>query len=98
MEYKESLKYAPDDPNTNFNLGHVYLKTNHPEEAVKAFEKVIEIDPKDAESHNLLGIALRGCKKRKEAIMIWEKSLKINPNQPEVRQMIKETTETELEN
>ena len=94
VEYKESLKYAPDDPNTHFNLGQVYLKINNPEEAVKAFEKVIEIEPKDSEAHNLLGIAFRGCGKSKEAVRTWKKSLKINPDQPEVQQMIKETIET----
>ncbi len=80
-EYKEALKYNPDDTNTLFNLGIVYLKINKPNEAVKVFSRVVEIDDKDFEAYNLLGLAYRGLGKKEEAKKAWEKSLSIEPHQ-----------------
>ncbi|MBI5892407.1 MAG: tetratricopeptide repeat protein [Deltaproteobacteria bacterium] len=88
IEYKESLKYSPDNVDTLFNLGTAYLKANKPQEAASTFEKVVKIDPNDFEAYNLLGIAYRGCGKYDDAKKSWEKSLAINPNQAKVKQMM----------
>ena len=87
-EYQQSLEYVPDDANTLFNLGVVYLKTNKPEEAVATFEKFVKVEGNDAEGYNLLGIAYRGSGKEKDAQSAWAKSLKINPDQPRVKEMM----------
>ncbi len=90
VEYKEALNFDPDDTNTLFNMGTVYLKMNKPEQAVRIFESLIKIDSKDTESYNLLGLAYRGCGKKKEAIEVWLKSLAIDPTQTMPRKFIEE--------
>lgn len=90
-EYKESLKYSPDDVNTLFNLGVVYLKANKAADAAATFEKIVKLDPKDTEAYNLLGIAYRGSGKEAEAKRSWEKSLAINPNQAQVKKMMQDS-------
>lgn len=80
-EYTLALKYNPDDTNTLFNMGTVYLKINRPDDAAKAFEAIVKIDGKDAEAYNLLGLAYRGCGRKAEAMDAWRKSLSINPGQ-----------------
>lgn len=89
-EYREALNYDPDDTNTLFDMGTVYLKINRPAEAVKVFEYLIKIDSKDTEAYNLLGLAYRGCGKKQEAINAWEKSLSIDPTQTMPRKFIEE--------
>lgn len=89
-EYEEALKYDPEDTNTLFNMGTVYLKINKPQDAARVFESVLKIDKKDTEAYNLLGLAYRGCGKKQEAIKTWEKSLSINPNQSQPKKFIEE--------
>jgi tetratricopeptide (TPR) repeat protein len=89
-EYKEALIFDPDDTNTLFNMGTVYLKMNKPQQAVTIFESLIKIDSRDTESYNLLGLAYRGCGKKKEAIDVWLKSLAIDPTQTMPRKFIEE--------
>jgi tetratricopeptide (TPR) repeat protein len=90
VEYKKSLDYDPEDPNTLFNLGVIYLKVNKAPEAEKVFERLSKLLPKDTEVLNLLGVAYSGTGKKSEAVTIWEKSLKIEPEQPKVKDMIAE--------
>lgn len=89
-EYKAALTFDPDDTNTLFNMGTVFLKVNKPEDAVKVFERVIKIDTKDTEAYNLLGLAYRGCGKKEDAIKVWEKSLSIDPSQAMPKKFIEE--------
>lgn len=89
-EYKQALNFDPDDTNTLFNMGTVYLKMNRPREAARIFESLIKIDSRDIESYNLLGLAYRGCGKKKEAIDVWLKSLAIDPTQTMPRKFIEE--------
>ncbi|MBI3755325.1 MAG: tetratricopeptide repeat protein [Deltaproteobacteria bacterium] len=42
-EYKKSLEYSPNNADTLFNLGVIYLKTNKPQDAVTTFEKLVII-------------------------------------------------------
>lgn len=92
-EYNLALSFDPEDTNTLFNLGTVYLKSNKPEEAAKAFENVLKIDTQDTEAYNLLGLAYRGCGKKNEAIQTWEKSLSIDPSQTLPKKFIEEAKE-----
>lgn len=89
-EFKKSLEYDSEEPNTLFNLGIVYLKTNKPSDAEKVFEKLSKILPNDSEVFNLLGIAHSGAENKQEAIQAWEKSLALQPDQQKVKDMITE--------
>ncbi len=89
-EYKEALRYDPADPNTLFNLGVAYLKTNKPAEAAKAFEQVVNINEKDYEALNLLGLAYRGSGQIDKAKEAWKKSLEIDPSQTMPQKFLEE--------
>lgn len=93
-EYNESLKYNPDDPNTLFNLGVVYLKVNQSPDAVVIFERLNRLLPSDPEVCNLMGVAYSGTGKKQEAIKSWEKSLSLQPEQEKVKEMITELKKT----
>lgn len=93
-EYKKSLEYMSEDPNTLFNLGVVYLKTNKPMDGVEVFKKLNKLLPEDYEVYNLLGIAYSGAGKKPEAIEAWENSLSIQKDQPRVKEMIAELKTT----
>lgn len=93
-EYLESLKYNPDDPNTLFNLGVVYLKVNQSPDAVGVFERLNRLLPTDPEVCNLMGVAYSGSGKKQEAIKSWEKSLSLQPEQEKVKEMITELKKT----
>lgn len=94
VEYNQSLHFNPDDPNTLFNLGVVYMKANNSPEAVKVFEKLSKLLPEDSEVCNLMGVALSGAGKKLEAIKSWEKSLSLQPDQEKVKEMISELKKT----
>ena len=89
-EYKSSLEFNPEDTNTLFNLGVVYLKVNESTNAVPILEKLSKLLPDDSEVYNLLGVAYSGAGKKSEAVSSWQKSLDLQPEQPKVKEMIAE--------
>jgi|SRR3990172_6516344 len=89
-EYKKSLELDPENSDTLFNLGVLYLKVNKIEEGAKIFEKLSKVLPNDSEVFNLLGVAYSGVGKKAEAVKAWEKSLSLQPDQQKVKDMITE--------
>lgn len=66
-----------------FNLGNELANDGRYEEAIKALDKSIELNPKDTEVWNNRGIVLSLLKKNKEAISSFEKSTAIDPRNAE---------------
>lgn len=89
-EYKKSLELDPENSDTLFNLGVLYLKVNKIEEGAKIFEKLSKMLPNDSEVFNLLGVAYSGVGKKAEAVKAWERSLSLKPDQQKVKDMITE--------
>lgn len=58
---------SPQDAATHHNLGSVYLATGCSREAVKAFERSLELRPNSPATQMLLKEALRQCGRMKEA-------------------------------
>jgi tetratricopeptide (TPR) repeat protein len=52
------------------NLGSVYFDTNRSDAAEKAYRKAIEIDPKSADAHHLLGVTLIGRATEKDGKLV----------------------------
>ncbi|MBV8274142.1 MAG: tetratricopeptide repeat protein [Verrucomicrobia bacterium] len=72
-----------DNPNCwagHNNLGLVFFRRGQAEEAIKHFQKALEINPNYAEAHSNLGAALGRKGQVDEAVEQFRKALEINPN------------------
>lgn len=61
------------------------------DKAIADFEKAIQLNPKSAEAHLWLGIALRKANRAAEARRAFEKSLELNPNRVWTKQQLDKT-------
>lgn len=64
-------------------LGSALANSGRYEEAAKAFDRAIELDPNDTEAWNNRGIVLSILKRNKEAIPSFEKATSIDPRNAE---------------
>jgi len=62
------------------NKGDSLGRLNKSDEAIKAYEKAIEINPNDSDAWYNKGVALDNLNKSDEAIKAYEKAIEINPN------------------
>jgi tetratricopeptide (TPR) repeat protein len=75
-------------------VGNYYLPTQlggGTAVAISDFRQAIGLDPKNAEAHLWLGVALRKDHKDAEARQAFQKSLEINPNRVWVKQQLEKT-------
>jgi tetratricopeptide (TPR) repeat protein len=54
-EFQAAAKAGPQEPNVNFGLGYLYWKLHKYDEAKEAFERELDIDPKNAQALAYLG-------------------------------------------
>lgn len=83
--HKPFKKVANLDPSmagqSYYNLGAILTNRGRSKEAVAAFNKAIEIDPKNAQAYYQLGIAYFGTTETiPQAIAALEKSLQLQPH------------------
>jgi tetratricopeptide (TPR) repeat protein len=75
-------------------VGNYYLPTQFgggPQPAIGDLQKAIELDPKLAEAHMWLGIALRKANRNMEARAAFEKALALNPRRVWTKQQLEKT-------
>ena len=60
--------------------GKALLKLERAEEAIKAFDRAIELKPDDAEAYNEKGYALASLEKHNEAISCYNKAVALKPD------------------
>jgi len=77
--YKRTLKYAPDSFKLYHNLGKSYMEIGKNREAVKAFQKAIEINSKHANTYSSLGSAYNAIGEKEEAVSAYLKAIELNP-------------------
>ena len=70
---------APNDPHTWYALGLLYRGENDPHKALDAFNKVLAIDPNDADSHYLAASIDLELNDYPSAVAEYQKALEINP-------------------
>jgi tetratricopeptide (TPR) repeat protein len=77
-EARTSLNFAPRAPQPYYILGLI-TKTTRPDQAVAAFQKVLEIDPNDVGTNINLGQILAQQRKYPEAIAAFRKAIAAEP-------------------
>ena len=79
QEFQEELALAPDDLDSKYNLGFVYLQLSKVEEAANLFREVIFARPDYANAHYQLGKILLDRGDAKGAIEHLEIAARLNP-------------------
>jgi len=69
-----------NDPKQLAHLGDKYFENNRYAEAIEAYEKVLKINPKDADTYNDLGLALHYTARSEKAVEILKKGAEVNPS------------------
>lgn len=69
-----------DNPDTHYNLGIILDERGQLTDAIKEYEKAIDLMPNDVESHYNLGIIFYKLKQFEKAIKEFETVIQINPN------------------
>ncbi len=68
------------------NLGNLFKEEGDLENAKKAYQTVIDIDPESALGHYNLGMTLRAMRLYPDAITAYQKAIQLNPNSAETHQ------------
>jgi tetratricopeptide (TPR) repeat protein len=78
----EARKYAPDDAEVQFEFGSVALHLSLQQDAVKAFEKTLQLRKSDPLALYDLGRAFMGLSKFEEARQQFAEYVKLRPGDP----------------
>ena len=81
--FQRTLKYTPDSPRINNNLGTLYTDMGRYEEAIDYLNRAIHYDPLYVKAYNNLGNVYYKMGDRKKTASFYEKALKIDPNYEE---------------
>jgi len=71
-----------NSPKQVYRMALIYALELDFEEAIKEFDKAIELDPKNPRYHNNKGNALYGLHRYDEAIKEYNKAIELDPNNP----------------
>ena len=71
---------VPQDAYAWYNRGFALNNAGKYDEAIQAFDKAIEIDPKYTKAWNIKGLALNYLGEYDEAIQVLDKAMEIDPN------------------
>jgi tetratricopeptide (TPR) repeat protein len=81
--YKRSLRIAPGDATTHYNLGNALKSVGRIDEAIQQWQEAVRINPNFAEPQNNLAVALVAVGKVPDAIEHWEQAVRIRPSYAE---------------
>jgi hypothetical protein len=85
LEYLQIVKVARNDPDNWMGLASVYLREGRTQEALRALNRAVELDPKRDDLRAARGRALRAVGERSEARLEFQKALDLNPASDEAR-------------
>lgn len=88
----KSIQLQPNDDETHFDLGSVYIRQGRLGEAYGEFSEVVRLNPEDSQAYGSLGIICWQARRVEEAWSHFENALRINPEDALARkylQMIK---------
>lgn len=81
--FQRTLKYTPDSPRINNNLGTLYTDIGQYDKAIDYLNKAIRYDPYYIKAYNNLGNVYYKMGNREKAASFYEKALEIDPNYEE---------------
>jgi tetratricopeptide (TPR) repeat protein len=84
-EYLEILKVSRNDPDDWMGLSSVYLREARTEDALRALDRAVELDPKRADLRAARARALRAMGERNEARVEFQRALNLDPASMEAR-------------
>jgi len=84
-EYLEILRVSPTDPDNWTGLASVYLREGKAQDALRALDRAVEIDPKRSDLRAARARALRARGERNEARMEFQRALNLDPTSMEAR-------------
>ena len=76
---KPLVSSASRDQTTRYNLARVYLDQGKVQESIQQLNELLDMAPRHAEGHNLLGLAHWSVGRHTEARAEFERALEINP-------------------
>lgn len=85
QEYLQILKVANTDPDNWMGLGNVYLREGKAQEASRAFDMAIGLDPRRADLRMAHGRALAAAGDRKNAGLEFQRALSLDPANQDIR-------------
>jgi hypothetical protein len=84
-EYLAIVEVVPNDPDDWTGLGNIYLRQGRINEALRALDRAVELDPKRADLREIHARALRTAGERKEAGLEFQRALNLDPSSPDAR-------------
>lgn len=84
-EYLQVVRVERNDPDNWMGLASVYLREGRTQEALRALNRAVELDPKRDDLRAARGRALRAAGGRSEARLEFQKALELNPASEEAR-------------
>jgi tetratricopeptide (TPR) repeat protein len=84
-EYVEILHVSRNDPDSWMGLAGVYSREGRADEALRALDNAVELDPKRADLYAARARALRATGRQSEARMEFQKALNLDPANSEAR-------------
>ena len=79
----EAARIAPTNPSVRFNLGYAYERTGRFKEAALQYERVLQVDPNDADVLYRTGFLFIGKLDRiADGIRLLQRALSASPSDP----------------
>ena len=82
--YRKVLKLAPNEPEPNYLLGVILLKTDRLEDAISSLERCLATNPEHVDALNAVGSAYSKASRNDKAIEVLEHALELEKNDPKV--------------
>jgi tetratricopeptide (TPR) repeat protein len=84
-EYLKILKLSQRDPDIWLGLANVYMRESKTQEALRALDTAVELDPKRADLRSTRARALRAAGENKEARLEFQQAMVLDPRSIEAR-------------
>ncbi len=78
--FERTLAYAPESPAVHYNLGNIYVEANRKEEAIRSYQKAIDLKPRYDEAYNNLGNVYSEIGRWEEGVLSYQKAIEITPD------------------